>query len=465
MNPLDYDVAVLGAGSAGTAAALFLARSGRRVALLESRPLRFGGARWVDDVPPWMFDRAGLPRPVAPIKRCDHLPLTLAAWHGEERVSVGPRPIWGVDMPAFTERLRDESIAAGVQPFERVSLQRVVESGKRPVEVHYQGRSPGGESQSYRLRARLFVDASGMRQALLRKTSRLSALCPALMPSEVCSATQQVREIGDRAGALAFLEHYRIGYGHVLSFMGARGGFSSLMVLVEPDGERLEILAGVTDDGSSGTGTRLLQEFLSAQPWIGRVVIGGAGRIPIRRPYDRLAAEGIALLGDAACQTFPAHGSGVGSGLVAARILADTVQQFDDPGCLGAMWAYQAAFQRERGGVHAAYDVLRRASQRLDGPTFAALMAHGLINATNTWSTLNQQIHALPPSEAVTMARGAARLRSRSLPLIAAAIRMPLVPRLYACYPLGPDERALRRWALATAALCGHRPDAEPLGG
>ncbi len=461
MTSIDYDVAVLGAGSAGAAAALFLARSGRRVALLDARPFRFGGARWVDDVPPWMFDRAGLPRPVPPEKRCDHRPLTLAAWRGDQRVSVGPRPIWGIDMPAFTQHLREDSVAQGVDPFEIVSLHHVLESRGRPAELHFDGRMLGGDARSHRLRARLFVDASGMRQALLRRTSRLSPICPALAPSEICSATQQVREIVDRAGALTFLERHRIGYGHVLSFMGSRGGFSSLMVHVEADGERVEILAGATDTGPTGTGPLLLREFLAAHPWIGRFVFGGSARIPIRRPYDRFAAEGVALLGDAACQTFPAHGSGVGSGLVAARMLADAVQPFDDPGCPEAMWTYQATFQRERGGVHAAYDVLRRASQRLDEPTVAALMEHGLINATNTWFTLNQQIPALPPKEVARMARGAASLRVRSAPLIASAARMPLIRRVYASYPLTPGERTLHAWARAAAALCGHRPDTQ----
>jgi hypothetical protein len=246
----------------------------------------------------------------------------------------------------------------------------------------------------------------------------------------------------------------------VLTFMGVRGGYSSLMVQVEPDGERVEVLAGVADGGASGsTGAGILRDFLAAERWIGRVVFGGSGRIPIRRPYDRLAGEGIALVGDAACQVFPEHGSGIGAGLVAARLLADAVRGSDDPGGAAATWAYQAAFHRERGGVHAAYDVLRRATQRLSGADLAAHMAGGVVDAATSRAALDQRIPAVRPGAAAATAWRAARMPGRALALVAAAARMPLVAALYARYPLEPDERALRVWARAAAALCGHRAD------
>jgi menaquinone-9 beta-reductase len=288
----------------------------------------------------------------------------------------------------------------------------------------------------------------------------LAAACPPLPAADVCTAIQQVREVTDAGGARTFLARHGVGPGDVLSFMGVRGGYSSLMVRVEPEGGHVEVLAGVADGGASGrTGAGILRHFLAAERWIGRVVSGGSGRIPIRRPYDRLAVEGIALVGDAGCQVFPQHGSGVGAGLVAARLLADAVQGRDDPGGVAATWAYQAAFHRERGGVHAAYDVLRRATQRLDGDDLAALMAGGVVDAVTTRAALDQRLPALAPAQVARTAWRAARMPRRSLGLVAAAARMPLVARLYAGYPQGPDERRFRRWAHAAAARCGHRPD------
>jgi flavin-dependent dehydrogenase len=47
----SFDAVVVGAGTAGSAFALFLALAGLRVALVESRPLGEAGAHWVNGVP------------------------------------------------------------------------------------------------------------------------------------------------------------------------------------------------------------------------------------------------------------------------------------------------------------------------------------------------------------------------------------------------------------------------------
>jgi flavin-dependent dehydrogenase len=156
---------------------------------------------------------------------------------------------------------------------------------------------------------------------------------------------------------------------------------------------------------------------------------------------------------------FPVHGSGVGSGLVAARILAEAIAGFDDPGCERATWAYQAAFHRERGGVHAAYDVMRRATQRLDARTLDTLLASGLVSQQSTAAALAQELHSPTLGEIARLARSATRAPRAAAGLVGAALRMPAVVALYKRYPTTVDVRALRRWARGAAALCGHAAD------
>src|SRR5690606_24952863 len=101
-------------------------------------------------------------------------------------------------------------------------------------------------------------------------------------------------------------------------------------------------------------------------------------------------APGIALVGDAACQVFPAHGSGIGIGLIAGRMLADAVEDASDPGNENVLWRYQAAFQREFGGLLVASDIFRRLSTEMGEEGVVALVRSGLMTMSATEGGLDQ---------------------------------------------------------------------------
>ena len=60
---------------------------------------------------------------------------------------------------------------------------------------------------------------------------------------------------------------------------------------------------------------------------VGRELMKGGQllQIPVRRPLSRFVANGYAAVGDSACMTIPMLGSGMASGMKAAKILADTL--------------------------------------------------------------------------------------------------------------------------------------------
>ena len=64
--PASVDVAIVGAGTAGAAAALLCARRGLRVLAIDRAPLERAGAHWINAVPTRLFDEAGIARPIAP---------------------------------------------------------------------------------------------------------------------------------------------------------------------------------------------------------------------------------------------------------------------------------------------------------------------------------------------------------------------------------------------------------------
>lgn len=72
-----FDAIVVGAGTAGAGAAYHLASGGLRVALVDVRPFDAAGARWVNGVPAWQFERARIPLPAAPELRGTARPVLM----------------------------------------------------------------------------------------------------------------------------------------------------------------------------------------------------------------------------------------------------------------------------------------------------------------------------------------------------------------------------------------------------
>ena len=459
LQKMEFDAVVVGAGTAGSAAAWQLASKGLRVALLEVRRPDAAGPRWVNAVPPWMFDRAGVARPEPPELHSRDCRCSTLGPNGLGRVTLEPGPVWLVDVRRLTARLQGLAFRAGVTVFGHAGLRDLRIVGGRPAALRADLEPGRHHARILELSARLFVDATGIRGALRQMVRELDRHCPPVPPMHVCAAAQEVCEVADREGALAFLERERGRPGEALSRTGVDGGFSTATVTVHEDLNSVELLTGSIAGGWYRAGWQLMRELKAREPWIGRRCFGGAGAIPLRRPYDRLAAPGIALVGDSGCQVFPAHGSGTGSGMIAARMLADAVAHAADIGSLEATWTYQARFQREIGSVHAAYDVIRRAVQREPGESLEALLDAGAIGEATTRAALEQR---LPPASPVELVRIAlAGLRS---PLLVGrfARRLALmapVSALYRRYPLRPDLDGLRRWSHAAAWLFNEPPD------
>lgn len=449
-----FDVVVVGAGTAGSAAAALLGRHGLRVALLDQRAMDHAGARWVNGVPAWMFDAAGLERPTPPELRGDgRFVLTDPA--GQTCLPVDEAPAQWVDMRGLVQRLHELGRRAGVT---MMSETRVLEA-----EADERGRLTsiyvGGPDGPVQLHARLFVDASGLKARLREFSPALVRDCPHVAPTDLCSAAQEVREIADVDAARAHLDRLGLVASDNLCRLGAYGGFSTANVRIEPGMETVDLLSGCIADGRHGNGPGIIRDLLREHGWIGPRVFGGAGIIPLRRPYDRLGAPGVALLGDAGCQVFPAHGSGIGIGLIAARELADAVAAHDDPGSQLATWAYQANFHRRWGGMLATYDVLRRTTQSLSAEQVTGLLGHGLLSASSYRAALDQRVPGPREIDVRAMvggALGAPRLAAR---LTAASARIPAVLAHWRLYPREINEGRLARWSVRAARLTASAPD------
>ncbi|MDF1561590.1 MAG: FAD-dependent oxidoreductase [Deltaproteobacteria bacterium] len=457
--PERFDVVVVGAGTAGAAAAGMIAARGFRVALVEARARSAAGASWINDVPPWMFEAAGLALPESPEKHLGGRRMRMLGETDRTRLTLEERPMWGIDCRRLVQRLQEGAEAAGVTLLEGTRLEEVECEGERPVRVRLRRKGARGLARTLTLRAALFVDASGLAGALRERTPAIARACPSPPPSDRVSAAQQIRAITDREGAARFLERLGARPDEFLVWSGLHGGYSTQVVRIDPSFESIDLLTGMMVEVDPSGGPRSLEAFAAAHPWIGEPLLAGAAIIPVRRPYDRLGFPGAALIGEAGCQTFPAHGSGVGAGLIAARLLADALVGQSDPGDEAATWAYSAAFQRERGAVNAAYDVFRRTVQGLRGEEVRHLLEVGLMTPGTTRPALEQRMPLPRPFELPALVGGAARSPAAATLFGGALARMLATHALYRRYPEAPDRRALRSFGRRLGLVSGRRGD------
>jgi flavin-dependent dehydrogenase len=282
----------------------------------------------------------------------------------------------------------------------------------------------------------------------------LASACPPVRPGDTCTAAREICEVRDRAGAQAFLEKNGLRPGEMLARAGVDGGFSTLNVLIDENMQTVDLLAGSIADGNHASGSSLLTDLKQRERWVGDRLFGGSGLVPLRRPYGRLAAPGIALVGDAGCQVFPAHGSGTGLGLVAAKLLVEAIEKHGDLDTPEWAWAYQAEFQRRYGAVCAAYDVFRRMSQRLSADDLTRLIRSGIVSCEGVRAGLEQTLPESTTQVLWNTLRGAPRAGMPGRLLFHAA-RMAIAYGLYRNFPSQPNQKRWDWWSGADARLFG----------
>ena len=169
-----FDAVVAGGGPAGAAAAIALARAGRRVLLAEARPEAFKvGESLPPGVRPLLRDLGVLDR----FERAGHLPShgTAAAWGASEPggfdfVFDPNGHGWHVDRVRFDGLLREAAREAGAEVREGVALRDL---GRDPEGGWTARLDPAGpavrDGAGSTVRSHAVVDATGRRPAVARR--------------------------------------------------------------------------------------------------------------------------------------------------------------------------------------------------------------------------------------------------------------------------------------------------------
>ena len=162
------------------------------------------------------------------------------------------------------------------------------------------------------------------------------------------------------------------------------GGRGISWCIADPSQSKVDVLIGRLGPLDEDTIETLLESLRRDNPIIGdrRLKGGEVCRIPVRHPQWRMVADGYALLGDSAFMTIPLLGSGMAAGMLAGRLLAETVVAHQSVS-VQALWHYQVQYFRACGAEHCGVDVMKRWLLSADPADVRWLFESGVLSRDN----------------------------------------------------------------------------------
>jgi geranylgeranyl reductase family protein len=350
-----YDVIVVGAGTGGCSTALFAAKRGLKVCILDAkRALDIGRKVCGDAIGKHHFDNLGIPYPMdAIINEVKGMKL-----YSPSRSAVFEIVGEGVSgfmlkRHAFGQNLLREALNSGAELYDSTRALKPIVDGGRIIGVVAERRGVRME-----FKGRVTVDASGAVAVLRRGIPEESLPERDVKPKDIQVAYREIRVIEEGYDGCEYAEIY-------LSRIYAPGGYA--WIFPRGDGT-VNVGVGVQCGRGYPNPKTLLHKFLDTVRGIGDAILdAGGGLVPTRRPLASLVANGFILVGDSACQVNPIHGGGIGPSMYAGKLAAEAIVEAYDRGLFTAeeLWMYNVRYMRSYGAKQAALDILRRFLQGL----------------------------------------------------------------------------------------------------
>ncbi len=341
------DIAIVGAGAVGLAAALSLAAAGRQVVLFgQASAPRDGRTVALLDGSWRLLEALGLTEaldavaaPLAVMRMVDDTGSLFRQPPVEFKAAELGLPAfgWNIENAVLVEAM---AAKAAAEPRIRMIPQAVTEiaAGADSVRLAGDGFTP--------VAARLVVGADG-RKSRVREASGITARDWSYPQMALTAILSHRREHQDASTEF----HTRSGPCTLVPMSGRR---SSLVWLLKP-GEA-ERIAGLDDAAFARDVERRTHSILGAL-----TVAGPRGRVPMGGlSVDRFAAARMALIGEAAHVFPPIGAQGLNLGLRDVAALRDAIAGADDPGTEAALSTYDRSRQADVRLRTGAVDALNR---------------------------------------------------------------------------------------------------------
>ena len=368
-----FDVIVVGAGTGGSMAAKTIAKAGLKVCMIDRKAEQDIGDKVCGDaIGKHHFDNVGIAHPSG--KELDQKIEGIKVYSPdmETEVNVKGEGVHGylVNRLFFGQRLVKEAKAAGATLMDQTVVTEPVIKDGYVVGVSIKNLKTGENSE---LHAKVVVDASGHSAVLRKKLPAELGIEKEVDDEDVEICYREIREIKEPADDLGFCKIY-------LDLKRFPGGYCWIF---PKSPTTVNVGLGVAMTKGFPNPKDLYNELVLSLPLFegSRVLTGGGGLVPTRRPISPMVGNGIIVIGDAACQVNPIHGGGIGSsmmgGVKAAEVIIEALKKGDVS--RDALWSYTGMFMEAYGAKQAGLDIFRILLQRLSNEEMNYGMRHHLI--------------------------------------------------------------------------------------
>ena len=353
-------IIVIGAGIGGLYAAKPLSEMGYNVTVIEARRREDLGYPWYDSVEPTTFKDVGLALP-----EDAYIPkqvLNYYAPSGEGKIKQPDRA--GKSLDVHREKLI-RFLLSRLEPhctlrFEERVKELIIENGVTKGVVTDKGS----------FEADLVIDSSG-----------LFSPCRTATPDDFL--------LNDPLHENDYIVAYREVYSRERTDKEPRpnvylypAGLMLAWCKTEPDMGGMDVFLGSYEEITAEGKAKALDFLHAHNPALGGELLSTRKEcVPLRYPLGVLAADGYAVIGNAAFMTQPFCGSGIEVSLKAAMDLVSVIRELKDaPFTAENLWKYTLLFVKRFGAYYAAQYVFRQAVEALSPDDLDFIFTSGLFD-------------------------------------------------------------------------------------
>ena len=368
-----FDVIVVGAGTGGCLAAKTVAEAGLKVCMIDRKNEHDIGDKVCGDaIGKHHFDNIGIAHPSG--AELDQIIEGIKVYSPdmETVVNVKGEGVHGylVNRQFFGQRLVKEAKNAGATLLDQTVVTEQVMKDGYVVGVLVKDLKTGNK---FSLSAKVVIDASGYSAVLRKKLPSELGIETEVKNEDVEVCYREIREIKDPIADPGFCKIY-------LDLQRVPGGYYWIF---PKSSTTVNVGLGVAMTEGFPNPKDLYNDLILSMPFFkgSRVLTGGGGLVPTRRPISPMVGNGVIIIGDAACQVNPIHGGGIGSSMMGGMKAAEVIIEALENGDMSreALWSYTGIFMKLYGAKQAGLDIFRMLLQRLSNKEMNYGMKHRLI--------------------------------------------------------------------------------------